>query len=42
VVDASGNLLWVEAFDAGIPLTVDGAFVQIVPTFTDASQFSNT
>jgi hypothetical protein len=42
VEDSTGALLWCELFDTPIPMTVDGAFIQITPKFTDASQFSNT
>lgn len=43
VCDPSGFVLWAERFDsAPISMAVDGAFIQIVPKFTTASQYSNT
>lgn len=42
VVDSTGSLLWAERFDGSIPMTVDGAFIQITPRFTFKSEFSNS
>lgn len=42
-IDSSaGDLLCVERFDVPIPMSVDGAFIQITPKFTNMSQYLNT
>jgi hypothetical protein len=42
LLSLAGIMLAVERFDAGIPLTADGAFITMTPKLTDASQYSNT
>lgn len=41
VTTGAGNLLWAERFDGAIPMTVNGAFIQITPRFTFKSEYSN-
>ncbi len=41
VTEMTGLLLWVERFDASIAMTVDGAFITLIPKLTAKSQNSN-
>lgn len=42
VTDGGGDLCFAERFDGPIPMTVDGAFIQLTPKFTFKSEFVNS